>query len=184
MNDSQRRLFTAQQNPIDSCPECGADTVIRHSKSGPFIGCSQYPNCQFTRPLNDHQVHTVKLLDNPSCPQCQAQLAVKNGRFGMFIGCTNFPECNYIANMNAEQDTGVTCPKCTQGQLLQRSNRYGKTFFACNAYPKCKYTVKLKPVARRCPQCDWPILVEKKTATGVSWQCPQKSCDYQLVNPD
>ena len=183
MTKHDNALFDAHQHHIDAehtnCPKCGAPTVIRNSKSGPFIGCSTYPTCDFTKALGDNQVHVVKLLDDPKCPECEGQLAVKNGRFGMFIGCTNFPDCRHIAHMDEQQDTGIPCPSCKKGELFKRNNRYGKTFYACDAYPKCKYAVNFKPVVDDCPTCGWKILVEKKTAKGLTLQCPQKNCDYK-----
>ncbi len=178
-------LFEPNENAVDKtlepCPDCGAELVIRNSKSGPFIGCSTYPDCNFIRNMGDNQVAVVKLLDQPACPECNSQLAVKNGRYGMFIGCTDFPACKYIAHLDEEEDTGVPCPSCKKGELFQRNNRYGKTFYACDAYPKCKYVVNFKPVLQSCPQCQWQILIEKQTAKGLQLQCPQKSCKYKVM---
>lgn len=183
MTKEDSQLFQAHSHEIEkefaTCPKCGGATNIRHSKSGPFIGCSNYPACDFTKAIGDNQVHTIKLLDEPICPLCGGQLAVKNGRFGMFIGCTQFPDCRYVADMAEQEDTGVPCPSCNEGELFQRSNRYGKTFYACDAYPKCKYAVNFKPVYQSCPECNWQILIEKNTAKGLTYQCPQKSCRYK-----
>lgn len=33
----------------DLCPRCGKQLVPRKGKNGPFIGCSGYPNCRFTK---------------------------------------------------------------------------------------------------------------------------------------
>ena len=185
MTKSDPELFERHEHALEKeyevCPECGSELNIRHSKSGPFIGCASYPKCQYTRPMGDHHVSTVKLLDEPACPQCQGQLAVKNGRYGMFIGCTNFPDCRYVAHLTEEEDTGVPCPSCKEGELLQRNNRYGKTFYACDAYPKCKYAVNFQPVNETCPECQFPILIEKKTAKGMTLQCPQKGCDFKKL---
>ncbi|MFT4927175.1 MAG: putative DNA topoisomerase [Phenylobacterium sp.] len=183
MTKSDPALFEQHEHALekeyDSCPECDSELMIRNSKTGPFIGCTSYPECTFIRNIGEHQVTIVKRLDNPACPECQNQLAVKNGRYGMFIGCTNFPECHYVANMDEQEDTGVSCPSCNTGELFQRKSRYGKTFYACDAYPKCKYVVNFKPVLQPCPECHWKILIEKKTAKGLQLQCPQKQCGYK-----
>ncbi|MFT5162425.1 MAG: putative DNA topoisomerase [Alteromonadaceae bacterium] len=183
MSKKDPELFAPHKHAVEKekevCPQCGSELIIRNSKSGPFIGCANYPTCNFTRNMGDHHVSVVKLLDQPACPECASQLAVKNGRYGMFIGCSHFPECSYVAHLDEQEDTGVACPSCKKGELLGRNNRYGKTFFACNAYPKCKYAVNFKPVLQTCPQCQWQLLIEKQTAKGLQLQCPQKSCDYK-----
>jgi len=35
------------------------------------------------------------------------------------------------------------CPKCKEGKIVLRKSIYG-SFFACNQYPKCKYTEKIQ----------------------------------------
>ena len=34
---------------IYKCPECGGRLVSRKSKYGPFLGCSNYPNCRYIK---------------------------------------------------------------------------------------------------------------------------------------
>jgi putative DNA topoisomerase len=185
MSKPSAQLFEKHEHALEKeyevCPDCGSEVVIRNNKSGPFIGCASYPECNFTRNLGDHHVNVVKLLNNPPCPECNSQLAVKNGRYGMFIGCSNFPECDYVAHLEEEENTGVSCPSCKNGELLQRNNRYGKIFYPCNGYPKCKYTVNFTPVLKTCPECQWQLLIEKQTAKGLQHQCPQKSCNYKVL---
>ena len=85
-------LFTVRNN--ESCPKCGAELVIRSGKHGPFLGCSQYPACDYVRPLKSSaDGHIVKVLEGQVCPACGANLVLRQGRFGMFIGCSNYPEC-------------------------------------------------------------------------------------------
>ena len=55
-------LFTVRNN--ESCPKCGAELVIRSGKHGPFLGCSQYPACDYVRPLKSSaDGHIVKVLE-------------------------------------------------------------------------------------------------------------------------
>lgn len=87
-------LFTVRNN--ESCPKCGAELVIRSGKHGPFLGCSQYPACDYVRPLKSSaDGHIVKVLEGQVCPACGANLVLRQGRFGMFIGCSNYPECEH-----------------------------------------------------------------------------------------
>ncbi|GLP97700.1 hypothetical protein GCM10007895_30070 [Paraferrimonas sedimenticola] len=120
------------------------------------------------------------MIDGSRCPQCEKPLAVKSGRYGMFIGCTGFPECDYHENPNQAQESDkAPCPVCSKGELESRTSRFGKVFWGCNRYPKCKYVVNYTPVAEACPKCGWSILVERNLAAGPSLACPQKACNYK-----
>jgi len=183
MSKSDNALFSHHEHALDkadeACPECGSELAIKHSKSGAFWGCVTYPACQYTRPVVEQQKVADQILAGSECPECGNELAVKQGRYGMFIGCTNFPNCNHIEDTNQSQDVGVSCPKCQKGQLIERTNRYGKTFYSCDAYPKCKYVVNYQPIDEKCPQCQWSILVERKMASGIVIMCPEKKCTYK-----
>lgn len=57
-----------------------AELVIRSGRHGPFLGCSQYPECQYIRPLKAQaDGHIVKVLDGQQCPKCQATLVLRQG---------------------------------------------------------------------------------------------------------
>jgi putative DNA topoisomerase len=167
----------------DTCPECGAPLHIRNSKQGAFLGCSNYPECTYLRPLHEKS-EIKKVLSGTSCPLCAQELVLKQGRYGLFIGCSSYPDCIYTAQLSEKSedkkdDGEVTCPSCKKGKLIKRHSRYGKTFYACDNYPSCKYTVNDKPVNEFCPDCHWPILVERKTASAIRIICPKKGCGYR-----
>ena len=161
------------------CPECGAPLVIRQGKHGTFLGCSAYPSCTYIRPLSPLGVELQKVLEGSVCPACGQPMAIKKGRYGLFIGCTNYPLCQHIESSDVPSSSDITCPACGRGHLVSRTSRYGKTFYACDNYPKCKYVVNEPPVSQVCPKCGWGILVEKQTRHGLKRCCPQKLCDYQ-----
>lgn len=97
-------LFTVRNN--ESCPKCGAELVIRSGKHGPFLGCSQYPACDYVRPLKSSaDGHIVKVLEGQVCPACGANLVLRQGRFGMFIGCSNYPECEHTELIDKPDET-------------------------------------------------------------------------------
>ena len=187
MSKIDQSLFSANQHALEKeyevCPQCGSELVIRNSKSGPFLGCASYPKCDFIRSLAQHDNHQIKVLEDSPCPDCGNPLVVKSGRYGMFIGCTDYPNCHYIAHDEPEpnEETLPACPKCKKGQLVARSNKYGKTFYSCNSYPSCKYTLNFKPVAHSCPACQWPVMMQKQMTNRVVLQCPQKSCSHKLA---
>ncbi|WP_024872177.1 type I DNA topoisomerase [Tolumonas lignilytica] len=186
MSKIDSSLFSMQEHALDKeyrlCPECGGALSLRRSKHGLFLGCDNYPACQYIRPLQQQNVQIEKVLDDSKCPECGKPLAIKKGRFGLFIGCTGYPECTHIetnssvdASANAERLPA--CPLC-HGQLQAKISRYGKTFYACSNYPKCKYAINDKPVAATCPDCGSSILVERKSKNGIRYCCARKECTY------
>lgn len=184
MSKNDEKLFTAHEHALEkeyeTCPDCGSELSIKNAKSGPFLGCNNYPNCEYSRPLsNQSHLETEKVLTGSECPECRNELALKRGRYGYFIGCTGFPECHYMTKTETPDETGVACPQCQTGQLMQKKSRYGKLFYSCDSYPKCKYIVNFKPIATECPECNWSILVEKNSTNGKQLICPQKSCGYK-----
>ncbi|QSX33713.1 topoisomerase DNA-binding C4 zinc finger domain-containing protein [Shewanella avicenniae] len=179
-----QQLFNAKAHALEKefelCPKCGAELNIRHSKHGSFLGCCNYPQCDYSRPLVQHESIESQPIPGSECPDCGAELAVKSGRFGIFIGCTNYPECRHIEKHTQDViEQQVQCPQCQTGFLETKTNRYGKTFFACSGYPKCRFVVNYPPHAETCPQCGFRILVERKTASGKRLECPSKSCNYK-----
>lgn len=166
----------------EACPKCGKPLTVRLGRRGRFIGCSGYPECDYTRNVDEGdsaEKEPMQLIEGRQCPDCGAPLAVRSGRYGKFIGCSAYPQCRHIEPLEKPQDTQVQCPECKQGTLLQRKSRYGKLFYSCSNYPKCKYAVWNPPLAEPCPQCHWPILTLKTTKRrGMEKVCPQKECQY------
>ncbi len=187
MSNLDNKLFARREHALEkaqgTCPDCQADLVVKHGKTGAFFGCSNYPNCQFTRPVAEQTRVEDKVLANTECPLCQAPLAVKQGRYGMFIGCSDYPQCHHIEETHHQDEVGIACPQCQkhhrQGQLFEKTNRFGKTFYACDNYPSCKYVLNYTPVAQECPQCQWPVLIQRHMANGDVLMCPEKKCSYK-----
>lgn len=179
---SVKRSDVTQEQIDEACPQCGSPLSIRLGKHGRFIGCTQYPQCSYTRNLDgDPSGPTAEpeTLEGRTCPDCGSALAIKQGRYGKFIGCTGYPKCRFIEPLEKPEDTGVTCPKCHKGSLLKRKSKRGKIFYSCSGYPKCDYATWDPPLAEPCPKCHWPILTLKTTKReGTRKVCPQKDCDY------
>ncbi len=165
----------------EACPKCGKPLSIRLGRRGRFVGCSGYPDCDYTRNLNEEagESSEPEVVEGRTCPQCGGQLIIRAGRYGKFIGCANYPKCRYIEPLEKPEDTGVQCPECKQGALMKRKSRRGKIFYSCSRYPDCKYAVWNLPLAEPCPRCGWPILTLKVTKRrGAEKVCPQKECDF------
>jgi len=113
------------------------------------------------------------------------------GRFGWFYACSGFPECKHTqAIKNKEDDLNVHCPKCVEGELVQKKTKRGKLFYGCNRYPDCDFALWYKPYIKdvkgtkdkkeiiKCPKCD-NVLVEKNTKKANLIACSNKECDYK-----
>ncbi len=170
----------------EACPQCGKPLSKRLGRNGYFIGCTGYPECDYTRNLDeDAKAQAPEVVADRSCPECGHPLVVKRGRYGRFIGCSHYPSCRHIEPLEKPSDTGVACPECRSGTLLKRKSRYGKLFYSCSRYPECKYAVWNPPLAEPCPQCGHPILTVKTTKRrGVEKVCPQKACGYAVACPE
>ena len=172
------------QEPIDEkCPKCDKPLAKRLGKSGLFIGCSGYPDCDYTRNINndknENDEELVAAIKDRNCPQCQSDLVIKNGPYGKFIGCSSYPDCKFIESLNKPEDTQVSCPMCKKGSILKRLSRRKKVFFSCSKYPSCKYALWNKPIDEECPQCHWPITCIKITKKfGTQRVCPQDGCKF------
>lgn len=178
----QRKDVT--QEPMDEkCPQCGAPLSIRLGRRGRFIGCTKYPECDYTRSLDDNgeaSSEPVESVEGRQCPDCGGDLLIKRGKYGKFIGCSNYPKCKFIEPLEKPEDTGVECPSCHKGTILKRKSRQGKIFYSCACYPKCKYALWYQPLAQPCPLCEWPITAVKVTKRkGTERVCPQKDCKFE-----
>ena len=165
----------------ETCPKCGKPLSIRLGRRGRFIGCTGFPECDYTRSLDEDAESAAEpeKVEGRDCPKCGSDLIIRTGRYGKFIGCSNYPNCKHIEPLEKPQDTGVECPECHQGSMVSRKSRYGKLFYSCSRYPDCKYAVWNEPIDERCPNCDWPMLTLKTTKRrGTEKVCPQKECGY------
>lgn len=123
------------------------------------------------------QIEKVQIKDEPAgfdCDICGAPMVIKMGRFGKFYACSRFPDCRNTKAITKE--IGVECPKCHQGQVLERKSKKNRIFYGCSRYPECDFVSWDKPVGRDCPVCQH-YLVDKKVKGGHQILCPNG--DYQ-----
>ncbi|WP_102692676.1 type I DNA topoisomerase [Rummeliibacillus pycnus] len=119
----------------------------------------------------------VEIKDEPAgedCEECGSPMVFKLGRYGKFMACSNFPECRNTKAIVKE--IGVKCPKCKEGEIVERKSKTKRIFYGCNRYPECDFVSWDKPINRPCPKCN-ELLVEKKIKKGIQVQCT--SCDYK-----
>lgn len=170
------------QEPLDEkCPKCEQPLSIRLGKRGRFIGCTAYPDCDYTRSLESKEEAEAspEIVEGRKCPKCESDLQIKSGRYGKFIGCSGYPDCNFIEPLEKPEDTEVKCPKCQKGSILKRKSKRGKIFYSCSEYPECEYAMWYPPFEQPCPTCEWPITMIKTTKKrGTERACPQKNCKF------
>lgn len=181
IDETVQRKDVTQELLDEHCPKCQKPLAARLGKRGRFIGCTGYPDCDYTRnlPQNADGKATPEVIPDRKCEDCGGDLYIKQGRFGKFIGCSGYPKCKHIEPLEKPQDTGILCPLCRGGNLLKRKSRYGKIFYSCATYPKCTYAIWNEPVAEPCPKCQWPHLTLRTTKRKGSQKiCPQKECGF------
>jgi DNA topoisomerase-1 len=163
----------------EDCPKCGKKLSKRLGRNGYFIGCTGYPECDYTRNVDEDAATAAapQFVEGRVCPKCGSKLVIKRGRYGKFIGCSGYPNCKHMEPLEKPADTGVECPECKQATMLKRKSRYGKVFYSCARYPDCKYAVWNLPLREPCPKCGWSILTIKITKRrGTEKVCPVKEC--------
>ncbi|MCX6762447.1 MAG: type I DNA topoisomerase, partial [Candidatus Moranbacteria bacterium] len=154
------------------CPKCGGDLIMKFGRFGKFIACMKYPECKYTEKTAEEQ----KEEDENSgevCEKCGAPMVVKRGRFGAFLGCSKYPECKTIKSI--AKKTGVKCPKCHEGDILERKSKKGRLFFGCSKYPACDFSLWNKPTGETCPQCQGLLTFQAKGRV----KCGNKECGYE-----
>lgn len=165
------------------CPQCGRPLLVKFGKAGPFLACSGYPDCKFTSNFKKDDQGNYSLSEKKAqeyekagiCPECGRDLVIKKSHTGSrFIACSGYPDCRHAEPL----DTGVICPECGQGKLVEKSSRKGKVFYACNQYPQCKFALWNRPLPESCPRCQHPYLIEKKGNGSIKIVCPETSCGY------
>ena len=136
---------------------------------------------EFYKPFKENldkkyeEVEKKKLEEktDKKCSECGKDMIIKLGRFGKFYACTGFPDCKHTESIVSP--TGVKCPKCKEGVIIERKTKKGKIFYSCSKYPKCEYALWDKPLNEKCPKCK-SLLVEMK---NKKIKCSNKECDYK-----
>ncbi|MGJ7033958.1 type I DNA topoisomerase [Anoxybacillus eryuanensis] len=122
------------------------------------------------------EMEKVEIADESAhidCEVCGSPMVYKMGRFGKFIACSNFPQCRHTKAI--VKDIGVKCPRCHEGNIVERKSKKKRMFYGCDRFPTCDFVSWDKPISRPCPKCGG-MLVEKKGKKSVLIQCTQ--CEY------
>jgi len=160
-----KKLRELVQKPTDvTCPNCGLKLIRRFGRRGAFLACPGYPECKYTRPVDEQE---LPVPVPGTCPTCGAGLVARNGPYGRFIHCERRPECKYTQPFTL----GIPCPQCGKGEIAERRSKRGKTFYGCTRYPECTFAAWDRPRNTPCPNCGAAFLVEKETKKGLTLRC-------------
>jgi len=165
------------------CDKCGKPMQLKRSRFGQFFACTGYPDCKNTKDPRLMKAN-IPTEPQPPCENCGKEMVLKSGRYGPFYSCSGYPECKTIRKIgggksNPPKPTGVKCPQCNEGELMERRSRRG-IFYSCSRYPKCDFSLNNRPVPRSCPKCHAPYLLEKETKKeGHIEYCNNPECDYR-----
>ncbi|HUA86599.1 MAG TPA: type I DNA topoisomerase [Bryobacteraceae bacterium] len=163
-----------EQDETEYCENCGRPMVLKKGRFGQFLACSGYPDCKTTKQLGAAQKPQDVPLEE-KCPNCGSNMVRKYGRYGEFVACSNYPKCKYVK----QKTIGVKCPNCSEGEVVERRSKRGKTFYGCNRYPDCDFVAWGKPIAEKCPECGSAYLIEKFLKSGAVAQCPNSECKFK-----
>lgn len=159
------------------CPECQqGKLVIKLGRFGRFYGCSRYPECNYMAPLEGSEEETQAAQEaakGEQCPKCSSPMVVKRGRFGVFLACSRYPDCK--GTKPIVKSTGVACPRCQKGELVEKRTRRGKIFYGCSRYPDCDFASWQEPVKDPCPKCQGLVTKRgqsKIACTKCDWEKP------------
>jgi DNA topoisomerase-1 len=193
LGEAKKKMPAVKRKGLPTGLKCeldGGEMVIKFGRNGEFLACSNYPECTNTSEFARDEQGNIVLKESSApaptdenCEKCGKPMVRRRSRFGEFLGCSGYPDCDGIKRIQAEPvKTGVACPDCKEGEILERRSRRGKVFFGCGRYPKCKFASWDRVVPQACPECGSPYLTEKVTKReGARWQCTNKECGYRLA---
>ena len=174
MKNPQRVVIESDKK----CPNCGRVMLVKTSRFGTqFLGCSGYPECKTIISLNNSMelddINETEAVPGEKCEKCGGDMTLKIGPYGKYLECK---ECKnrrkYI------RSTGVKCPKCGEGVIIEKKSKYGKVFYGCNRYPECSYALWDEPTGNTCPDCG-ELLLKKNTKNGLFEVCSNKTCSFK-----
>ncbi|WP_130806951.1 type I DNA topoisomerase [Senegalia massiliensis] len=108
------------------------------------------------------------------CEKCGRNMVIKHGRYGRFLACPGYPDCKNTKPILNKLN--IDCPKCEDGEIIERKSKKGRKFYGCTNYPECDFVSWDMPINEKCPECD-NILTKKTTKKGTTIKCIE--CDYK-----
>jgi DNA topoisomerase-1 len=118
---------------------------IKMGRFGKFLACTNYPECKNIKSLKEVAQEDKEIeYTGEECPKCGSKTVVRESKFGKFIGCEKYPDCDFTKDLTL----GLSCPKCTQGDVVIRRTKKARIFYGCSRYPDCDFASWKKPVPK------------------------------------
>ena len=121
----------------EKCPKCAKQLAKRLGRNGYFIGCTGYPECDYTRNVDDAvgSMNVPEVVPDRKCPKCESHLVIKRGRYGRFIGCGNYPNCKHMEPLEKAGGHGRAMPRVQTGEHAQAQVTLRQDFLFVRALP-------------------------------------------------
>ncbi|PKM62487.1 MAG: type I DNA topoisomerase [Firmicutes bacterium HGW-Firmicutes-21] len=175
--DFEKQLLEAEKNLSDMkieltkvetdiiCDKCGARMIEKAGRFGKFAACPNYPACKNTSRLDGagekgsgDDSAAKEVIADEKCRNCGEDMVLRRGAFGNFYACRNYPTCK--TSIPFYKDSGILCPDCGK-RILVKQTKSKKTYFSCESYPECSFSVWDIPQERVCPDCKGLVLKKK-----------------------
>ncbi len=152
------------------CDKCGGEMIIKVGRFGKYLACGNYPECENIKSFKEMASQNQEPeYTGETCEKCGSRTIYRNGKFGRFIGCEKFPECDFIKNITL----GIKCPKCKEGEVVERKSRRNRLFYGCSRFPDCNFVAWYKPIPQACPNGDSEYMEKRYTKKkGDYLRCP------------
>ena len=146
----------------------------------PMLGAFYEPFDKQVEHAKEHaaRVDRSKLVEKSDevCEKCERPMVIRSGRYGKFLSCSGFPECRNSRPIRI--GTGVVCPRCGEGELLEKRNSKRRAFYGCSTYPDCDFLTGRRPLKEPCPECGGLLTMSgRNTASCVD-------CKFRGPPPD
>lgn len=188
---AEKEAFVPRVATDIDCPNCGHKLEKIWARNKYFYGCSNYPTCDFTTPLEalnfNKEDYDPNFNWDQLCPKCGSAMKIRYGRFGTFLGCSRYPECKGIVNIPKKDEIPAqdlpTCPALgCDGKMVQRRSRFGKPFFSCSNYPDCDVIINnLDQLTEKYVDHPKTPYVSKKPKKGKKSSAKTKKLDKKSV---
>lgn len=149
LDEADKGMGRPQPKQTDEkCPICGKPMLLKTSRFGQYLACSDAPNCKGKINLGKEGEKIMPEKTDEVCDKCGSPMVIRTGRRGKFMACSAYPKCKNTYSVDAEGNkvasagpivTDHVCDKCGKNMVLRSSKR--GYFLGCSGYPKCRNIV-------------------------------------------
>ena len=106
----------APEETGEACPNCNSPLVIKQSRYGKFVACSNYPECKYIKNEKEEKQEVIIM----PCPKCSGNIIERKTKRGkIFYGCSNYPKCDFAS---WDKPIEELCPNCN-GTLTEKKDK-------------------------------------------------------------